>query len=370
MRIWAITSIMRILRIAQNLYPEVVGGGSYHIHALSRDQAAMGHDVTVLTVSTDTSIPCYEVRDGYSIVRSSPTVNLVGNEISVGLARELWDRDDYDVLHAHSHLYFSTNLAAIKSHFSEEPLAITNHGLYSQTAPRWLFELYLRTVGQLTFDSSDVVLCYTDEDRERLRSLGVRSQIEVVANGIDTERFTPEGPTDDRIPPDNPVILFVGRLVEGKRPEDAIKAVHRLSRRMDVQLWIVGEGPLRPELEAIADDEVVEFLGRVPYDQMPEVYRSGDLLLLPSRAEGMPRSVLEAFSSGIPAVTNDLDHIAGLVREAGRTVPTGDIEGYANAIEEVLTGASEEMDPREVALERYQWQDTVRRTTAVLESIR
>jgi len=39
---------MRILRVAQHLYPDTKGGGQYHVHAMSRDQAAMGHDVTVL----------------------------------------------------------------------------------------------------------------------------------------------------------------------------------------------------------------------------------------------------------------------------------------------------------------------------------
>ncbi len=78
---------MRILRVAQNLYPEVPGGGSYHVHAMSRDQAAMGHDVTVLTVSDDESLPRREERDGYTIVRRSATVELLNNEISLGIAR-------------------------------------------------------------------------------------------------------------------------------------------------------------------------------------------------------------------------------------------------------------------------------------------
>jgi glycogen(starch) synthase len=76
---------MRILRVAQ--YPEVPGGGTYHVYALSRDQAAMGHDVTVLTVSGDDKLTRREERDGYTVVRRSPTVEVLGNEISVGLVR-------------------------------------------------------------------------------------------------------------------------------------------------------------------------------------------------------------------------------------------------------------------------------------------
>ena len=108
---------MKILRVAQKVYPEHKGGGPYHVHAMSRDQAAMGHDVTILTVSEDNSLPRREVRDGYKIIRTQPTAELLGNTISVGLAQELRKATDYDVIHAHSHLYFSTNLAAFRVQF-------------------------------------------------------------------------------------------------------------------------------------------------------------------------------------------------------------------------------------------------------------
>jgi len=120
------------------------------------------------------------------------------------------------VIHAHSHLYFATNLAALKRRVGDIPLAITNDGLFSQNAPEWVFDLYLRTVGRWTFNQADQIFCYTDEDKRRVRELGVRSPITVVSNGIDTERFTPEGSTSELIESDGPVVLFVGRLVEGK----------------------------------------------------------------------------------------------------------------------------------------------------------
>ncbi len=190
---------MRILRVAQNLYPEVPGGGTYHVHAMSRDQAAMGHDVTVLTVTDDESLPRQEVRNEYSVVRRAPTLEVFGNQISAGVSRFLRKAEDFDIIHAHSHLYFSTNLAAIQRRLGNIPLAITNHGLYSQNAPEWLFSLYLHTAGRWTFNQADVVFCYTEEDRERVRRFGVDSHIEVVPNGVDTDRFTPNGEVSDMI---------------------------------------------------------------------------------------------------------------------------------------------------------------------------
>jgi glycogen synthase len=85
------------------VYPDVTGGGAYHVHAMSRDQAAMGHDVTVLTVRHDSELPHVEEREGYTVVRFDPTVTLLGNDISPGVAQYLAAADP-DVVHAHSHL--------------------------------------------------------------------------------------------------------------------------------------------------------------------------------------------------------------------------------------------------------------------------
>jgi glycosyltransferase involved in cell wall biosynthesis len=360
---------MRILRVAQKVYPEVTGGGPYHVHAMSRDQAAMGHDVTVLTVGERGE----EDRDGYRVVRRPATVSALGNDISAGVARYLHQyADEYDVIHAHSHLYFSTNLAAIARRLGGPPLAITNHGLYSQTAPEAVFDAYLRTVGRSTFDRADAVFCYTEEDRERLREVGVSAPIAVVPNGIDTSRFTPDGPTSERLPDTGPIVLFVGRLVEGKRPRDAVAALGRLREtHPDAQLIICGDGPLREGVERAAAERgltgAVSLLGHVPYDEMPAVYRGADALVLPSRAEGLPRTVLEALASGIPAVVSDLEQVAPVVEGVGQTVPVGDVDGFADALRAVLDGT--EQAPREAVINEHDWASTVERTTAALEGI-
>jgi glycosyltransferase involved in cell wall biosynthesis len=367
---------MRILRVAQKVYPDVKGGGPYHVHAMSRDQAAMGHDVTVLTVDADDAVepdrPHVERRDGYTVVRYPATAEPLGNAVSAGVAQFLCRAGEYDVVHAHSHLYFSTNLAAVARRVSGTPLAVTNHGLYSQTAPKWVFDGYLRTVGRWTFDGADVAFCYTDEDRDRLRGLGVSAPIAVVSNGIDTERFTPNGPEDERVTGD-PAVLFVGRLVEGKRPSDALAAFERLRERApDAGLTVCGDGPLREGLERSVRerglDEAVRFLGHVAYEEMPAVYRAADALVLSSEAEGLPRTVLEAMATDVPVVTSALDQLTDVVDGGGETVPVGDVDGFADALETV-TAESGAYAPRAVVEDGYDWETTVERTTERLGRI-
>jgi glycosyltransferase involved in cell wall biosynthesis len=330
----------------------------------------MGHDVTVVTTRDSDDLPRREETDGYSVVRVPKGATIAGNDVSPWILKEVFARaDDYDVVHAHSHLYFATNVAALNRRVGDVPLAITNHGLYSQSAPESIFGLYLKTGARWTFNQADVVFCYTDTDKQRVRSLGVGSRIEVVPNGIDTNRFTPEGPESELIDHDGPVVLFVGRLVESKRPGDAIAAFERvLDEVPDAQLYFCGEGQLREELELNATDcgirDRVSFLGHVPYDEMPRVYRSGDVLVLPSRAESVPRTVLESISSGIPVVVNDLPQVRDVVGDRGTTTETTDSAGCADRIVEWIGR------PIDGSLqETHSWAQTVDRTTDVVESI-
>ncbi|MDG5761756.1 glycosyltransferase family 4 protein [Natronococcus sp. A-GB1] len=359
---------LRILRVAQTIYPDVKGGGAYHVHALSRDQAALGHDVTVLTVRHDPTAPHLEKRCGYTVVRYDPSVAVLGNEISTGVAQHLRTAAAFDVVHAHSHLYFSTNLAALKRLVGGPPLAITNHGLYSQTASKRLFEWYLRTIGRWTFNRADLVFCYTDVEKRHLRGIGVTTPVAVVSNGVDTDRFSPTGPESTLLEATGPVILFVGRLVEGKRPEDALKAMATVREsHPEATLYLCGDGPLRGRLERQAGDTAgqdVVFLGHVPYDEMPRVYRSADVLVLPSRAEGVPRTVLEAMASGTRVVCSDLEQLRPIVDGAGAVAPVGDVPAFAAAIRDQLSVPTADRPSR---ASTYEWHRTV---TAVTDRLR
>lgn len=366
---------MRILRVAQDVFPEVVGGAPYHVHALSRDQASRGHDVTVLTVSDETDEPNRETRDGYTLVRTSSKVDLFGNKLFADTLGHLRD-EEYDVIHAHSHLFYSSNVAAAYGRFDDTPLAVTCHGLDSQRTPEWLSKAHLRTVGRWTYNTADVVFCYTPTEREILHDIGVTGPVRVVENGVDTERFSPTGDSAERIDDvDRRAILFVGRLVGGKHPQDLLDAFDRVHEEYpDAALFYCGGGPLQERLESRTAeaglDDDVEFLGHVPYERMPSVYRAADLVVLTSRTEGLPRTVLEALACETPVVSTRLDQIVPIVERAGETVPVGDVDALATTLVEILDspGRLRELGAagRDVIAERYDWSSTVGRTTEAL----
>jgi phosphatidylinositol alpha-1,6-mannosyltransferase len=109
---------------------------------------------------------------------------------------------------------------------------------------------------------------------------------------------------------DEAVLLSVGRLDarKGYKGHDRIIALLRELRAegRDVVYLIAGTGEDRPRLEALARQQDVatwvRFLGKTPYDQLPDLYRAADLFVLPSTGEGFGIVFLEAMACGTPAL--------------------------------------------------------------------
>ena len=361
---------LNILRIASDLYPDVMGGGAIHAHAMSNHQAARGHSVTVLTSDhPEDKNPGVEMVDGYAVVRDREYVRPIGNSITPGVVTSIWNRlPEVDIIHAHSHLYFTSNIAAAIRKVSDTPLIITNHGLISQTAPKWLQKLFIPTIARFTFNAADRVLCYTDTDRQRLLERDITTPIEVVENGIDCDRFTP-GPFDR---PRR--LLFVGRLTDVKGIPVLLEVFNVLADQYpDLELRIVGDGPQRSTYQErcreLDIDDRVNFVGDVPYHEMAAHYRQSRIFVLPSRNEGLPRTVLEAMASGTPVVTTALPQLESVVDGAGYTVQAGAVGEFAKTIRRLLDDESHCRELGETGRNRVvsenSWTETVEQTTDV-----
>jgi glycosyltransferase involved in cell wall biosynthesis len=136
------------------------------------------------------------------------------------------------------------------------------------------------------------------------------------------------------------VVGYAGRLVEQKGIRDLIEAVDRLP---EVHLLVVGDGELRPEIEAAAERTGrIELLTSVRHARMPDVYARMNVLVLPSRttstwAEQFGRVLVEAMSSGIPVVGSSSGEIPWVVTVTGGGVifPEGDVDALTRAIAEL-----------------------------------
>jgi glycosyltransferase involved in cell wall biosynthesis len=137
-------------------------------------------------------------------------------------------------------------------------------------------------------------------------------------------------------------VLFVGELIGRKHPADLLHAVARL-RDKAVQIAFAGAGELEAELGKIAAASTVhaDFLGFVNQSELPAIYASADLLVLPSDGrETWGLVVNEAMACGIPAIVSDAVGCGPDLIESGltgATFPLGDVDALASAIETVLS---------------------------------
>ena len=361
---------LKILRIVQSTYPEVMGGVGLHVHGMSKLQAEMGHDVTVVTTDNGNhSQPNREERDGYTICRHLEIARPFDNSITPGVLRSLRKYStEADVVHVHSHLYFMSNLSALYGVFSDTPIILTNHGLVSQTAPIPIQKLFIPTIGRFTFEAADHILCYTDTDKMRLRERGIKTSISVIHNGIDCTRFRPN--KNNR----RNQILFVGRLKPGKGVDNLIASFGEIAdNHPDWILKIVGAGPQREELQKKVSEmniwNQVEFSGEIPNEKIPDIYADSEIFVLPSKSEGLPRTILEALACETPVITSNLPQLESVVEGAGLTVnPESTIE-LSNALNELIGKDKKRRElgncGRQKIVENYSWQDTVEKTVRV-----
>ncbi|MCD1294875.1 glycosyltransferase family 1 protein [Methanocella sp. CWC-04] len=365
---------MKILRVVSDIYPYVIGGLPIHAHELSRLQAKMGHDVTVFTANED-SLSQYEYKDGYSIRRFRSALKVCGNTLMPKLPVELYrHKDDFDVIHAHSHLFLSTNMCAMIKTSGSSPLVITNHGLRSQSVPAWLNDIFIPTVAKWTFKAADRIICYTENEKLSLVKLGIeQNKISVIHNGIDTEMFIPgkERKVNNRI-------LWIGRFVPGKGVEYLIEAFGMLIKKYpELKLLMIGKGPLKDEMERKIKDmdlaknvTIKEF---IPNKELPKVYQTSDIFVLPSLEEGIPRTILEAMSCELPIVCTDLPQLVDIVEDCGILVPVKSSKALAESIDSILSdgGMAKRLgkNGRDRVYRQYSWDDTVRRTIELYKEL-
>jgi sugar transferase (PEP-CTERM/EpsH1 system associated) len=188
--------------------------------------------------------------------------------------------------------------------------------------------------------------CVSEDIADEVKVYGsvASRKVRVVANGIDTDRFRfREGSEDIReslgIPDGVPVIGTIGRLNEVKCQDLLIRSFARVRERYgDARLLIVGDGPRRAGLEALATSlglgGAVSFAG---YQSRPDRFlHAMDIFALTSRAEGMPLAILEAWAAGLPVVSTRVGGIPRVVEHGltGLLIDPGD----EDALTETLCG--------------------------------
>ena len=250
--------------------------------------------------------------------------------------------NDFDIVHAHNPPGFLASYAFAKR--IGTPLVLTMHGpwadLRQKAKPiaRFIEKNSLSRVDAITADSY-ALKCHL-EKQYKIKG------IEAIQNAIETDVFKP-GPKKDAasarkrlgIPKDKFVVLYTGRFVREKHLDDLLNTLPSIiPHAKDVLYLLVGGG----FDQKLVDDwmaankgfhQYIKIIPFMPPSEMPMLYSASDIFVLPTEAEGMSRSLLEAMAQGVPSIVTDIEANSELInKKRGILYKPGDVWAMSQAI--------------------------------------
>ena len=338
---------MMKIALTTDSFVEGQGGVSTAVAALAYKLQEHGHEVRVYTAAD----PTHDKQDDLDIVGFNALryEHFPGGRVPldpVSLVQELKDFKP-DIVHNHSmgtmgiqtlasvHLLGIPVLATchvfLAGFLKYAPINLENVPLTKEVAWRYTTAFFNRFP------------CVTTPSKAMLKELvqhGLNSPAFVVSNGVDTSLFT-QGKRKDGSPAS---LLHVGRLGYEKRVDVVLRAFALvLTQFPETRLDIVGDGPERENLEALARElgiaGSVRFLGKLPHRRLPAIYRQADVFVTASTIETQGLVVLEAMASGLPVVGVDAMALPELIHQMinGLLVPPGDESAFADAVARLLS---------------------------------
>lgn len=360
----------RILVCAAHFYPHVGGSEKYILELYTRMSSQFRIDILVSDYQKNQS---YEKYKGLNIYRLDSWC-LLGNtypipKISINNYKILKNivKNDYLFINTHTRFFIITILGYFLSKIKKTSLIHTEHGtstaVYDNRFVEILSSLYDKTIGSLIVKSSEFSIGISKASNQFLKKLKAK-KVYLIPNGVDTSYFkkTPNnlrsslGFNEDDI-----LITYIGRLTQPKGVQDLIKSFNLLEKeKLNLKLLIVGDGICLDKLKKlVGNDPNIIFLGH--RKDVPEILNITDIFVNPSHYEGLPTSVLEAASVGVPIVATNVGGTEEMfIEEMGYLVNKKDYHGISDSIKKLIENKSKFNSEisREHILNNYCWQKT------------
>jgi phosphatidylinositol alpha-mannosyltransferase len=318
-------------------YPSGVGT---HISCLEQQFTRMGHEVKIIAPA---SKAIYTVGDRFIRIGTPRPIPVSGSiariSVSVRLEsqiKEVFEREKFDICHLHEPLMpmLCTTVLRLK----RTPMVGTFHASggkpwYTMFSPvaKWYLDRWFRKLdGHIAV--SQVALQYINTY--------FPADYTIIPNGIDTHRFNNHVPTIDNYIDGKFNILFVGRM-EKRKGFDYLWKAYRLVKQEipDCRLIAVGPGTrllnkYQKRINRAGLNDVI-FAGYVPYGELPQYYKTADIVCFPNIGwESFGIVLLEAMSTGKPIVASAIDGFTSVLTDGveGIAVPPRNVDKLAEAM--------------------------------------
>lgn len=375
---------MHVALISSDCAPNP-GGIASHVYNLAVALRARGAEVTViggcrdarLLSSFEPPFPGFQVRHIGTVPRVATAAFAVWARMRL---REVMKRSPVDVAHTH---YIPADPVALLGLGGRMRRVATNH------TSAFLDDYDLqrrRRIYPFLLGRYDAIIAPSRELEERSTYLGVpRERIHYIPNGVDLDRFSPgeAGPGEwERIAPfgrEHRIVLATRRLARKNGLRILLRAIPSILEGCPKARFVLaGDGPDRRALEAEARARSLHrhvlFLGNVPNERLPGLYRLADVCVLPSLQEATSVSGLEAMASSKPLVGTRVGGIPEILEDGvtGLIVSPADPQDLARGIGQVLEdrtlAATMGGKARERAGRLFGWPSIAERTIAVYEA--
>lgn len=231
------------------------------------------------------------------------------------------NRNDYDIIHVHFPIMAKDfNVPLVSTfHTLNYQQSKVNYGTKikyraAQNAHR-IFSFYDKST--IRFSNCSIFASKSAMEIANNRYNRHRHKFVSIPNFVDTSMFIPFTDKEKEhtlqkfgLDPGVKYLLYTGRLEPMKGIGHLVDVYKRSIETKNSRLLIVGDGPLRRE---ICSYKFVDFLGRIPYDSMPEVYNLASIFIMPSLYENFPMSVLEAMSCGLPVISSKVGDVPFII---------------------------------------------------------
>lgn len=315
------------------------GGVQSHVRSLAETLRRRDHDVTVLAPyrsrppqDEDGPDGATRVAKAFGVPANGSIAPVAFGPVAAAAVRKALKAIQPEVMHLHEPLIPSLSLLALWN--SRTPSVGTFHAAAEESLGyRIASPVLQRAAGRLTIRTA-----VSDAARELIARY-IPGEYTLTPNGVDTQRFAGAAPLFGR---DKPTVLFLGRIERRKGLEVLIQAMTRL-RDLDAELVVGGSGPEERSARALAERLQVPatFLGRVPDEDVPRLYRSADVYCAPGLGgESFGIVLVEAMAAATPVVCSDLPGFRAVGGGAAELVPPAEAGPLADALRKVLTDAA------------------------------